>query len=298
MKSPFKPLLAGTLKAEEVDTLTFATPMLGSPKLDGIRAVVIDGVLVTRNLKPVRNKYIQSILGHRKYNGLDGELIVGSATDEECYRNTASGVMSEDGIPEFTFYVFDDFTDVNLPYSKRHRSVVERIFDDQPKQLIPLYNMEIKSVEELNKFEADCLERGYEGVMLRDPDSPYKLGRSTRKEGILLKLKRFVEDEAEIVDFQERMHNANEATINALGHTERSTHKENKIGRNDLGAILVRDKSGNIFPIGSGFNDTQRRDIWANRDAYKGRMVTFSHMEYGGYNLPRFPVFKGFREDI
>ena len=31
---------------------------------------------------------------------------------------------------------------------------------------------------------------------------------------------------------------------------------------------------------------------------YAGRVVSYSHFEIGTKDLPRFPVFRGFREDI
>jgi hypothetical protein len=73
--------------------------------------------------------------------------------------------------------------------------------------------------------------------MLRDPNGPYKFGRSTRKEGYLLKLKRFCDSEAEVIGVVELMHNGNEAKTNALGRTERSTRKAGKTGMGVLGAL-------------------------------------------------------------
>ena len=43
------------------------------------------------------------------------------------------------------------------------------------------------------------------------PNAPYKQGRSTVREGYLLKVKTFLDDEATVVRFEERMHNGNEA---------------------------------------------------------------------------------------
>ena len=54
--------------------------------------------------------------------------------------------------------------------------------------------------EELIDYEQGAVEDGYEGVMLRDPSAPYKYGRSTVRKGYLLKLKRFEDSEAEVID--------------------------------------------------------------------------------------------------
>src|SRR3972149_596598 len=85
-------------------------PMLLSPKLDGIRCLVIDGVAVGRSLKPIPNKYVQLLFGRREFNGLDGELIVDSPIAKEVFQVTSSGVMSIEGQPKVKFYVFDDFS--------------------------------------------------------------------------------------------------------------------------------------------------------------------------------------------
>ena len=51
-----KPMLAAL--CEDVTKLRY--PVIASPKLDGIRALVIDGQLVSRTLKPIPNRYVQS----------------------------------------------------------------------------------------------------------------------------------------------------------------------------------------------------------------------------------------------
>ena len=57
--SDFKVMLASAY-----DEKKLKYPMFASPKLDGIRCFIQDGVAYTRNGKPVRNGVIQSIIGH------------------------------------------------------------------------------------------------------------------------------------------------------------------------------------------------------------------------------------------
>ncbi|MFM7851045.1 MAG: hypothetical protein ACKO96_03815, partial [Flammeovirgaceae bacterium] len=61
------------------------------------------------------------------------------------------------------------------------------------------------------------LERGYEGVMIRGLHGPYKQGRATLKQGWLMKLKEFDDDEAVIIGYEEKMKNNNAAQVNELG---------------------------------------------------------------------------------
>lgn len=286
-----KPLLAATLE----DVKDMKIPSLVSPKLDGIRVLIIDGVAVSRNLKPIRNKHIQTILGDAKYNGLDGEIVVGGGGDSDLFRKTSSGVMSEDGIPDFVYHVFDKW-DVDAPFTTRLAKAGEVCGRSDSHPAIQLLeHIAILNPTALTTYEEETLAEGYEGVMLRDPMGLYKQGRSTLREGTLLKLKRFLQEEATVTGFIERMHNANEAKTNALGRTERSTHKENMVGRNDLGALEVT-RNGVSFSIGSGFTDVERAEIWNNKEKYLGKLVTFKFMAYGDYDAPRFPVFKGFRD--
>ena len=96
-----KPMLCATV----TDISKLRYPYLASPKLDGIRCLIHNGTAVSRNLKPIRNKYIASCL--KGLPPLDGELIVGDPTAPDCFNRTSSGVMSADGEPDFKYYVFD-----------------------------------------------------------------------------------------------------------------------------------------------------------------------------------------------
>ena len=289
-----KPLLAYTI--EDNDILSLKYPVAVTPKLDGIRAVVVDGVCYSRSMKPIRSKAVQELFGKPEYNGYDGELLYGIPTAEDCFNKSTSFVMSEN-IPEgmdkknIIFYVFDKF-DADGGYRERIESV-QKQYGCQVKILRPDL---IFSNEELNEYEQRCLNVGYEGVMVRDPNGRYKQGRSTLKEGIIGKLKRFSDSEAVVIGFEEKMHNQNEAKVNELGYTERSSAKDGLVGAGTLGSLIVHDiKSGVEFSIGSGFNDEQRQHIWDNRDRFLGELVKYKHFAVGAIDKPRFPIFQGIR---
>jgi DNA ligase-1 len=110
-------------------------------------------------------------------------------------------------------------------------------------------------------------------------------------------MKRFSDTEAEIIGYEEKMHNANPATKDAFGRTERSSHQENLVPTGTLGALLVRsDEFTNEFSIGSGFTDELRADLWKRRNQLKGKLVKFKYQPYGVKDVPRFPVFIGIRD--
>ena len=292
--SKFKPLLAASIE----DTATIPYPVFSSAKLDGIRCLIVDGVAVSRSLKPIRNKHVQSLFGSADLNGFDGELIVGEPNASDVYRTTNSGVMSEDGEPDVSFYVFDRWDMPDTPYSERMSSLFSTISKWSNPRIKLVQQYRVQNETELLAIEEGALNEGYEGLMVRSGEGKYKYGRSTLKEFILGKLKRFSDSEFRVVGFTELFHNGNEATTNALGHTERSSHQENKVGRNVLGALVLETEDGQRFQCGTGFTDTLRAEIWAQRDAYLGKFAKVKHFEIGVKSLPRFPVFLGMRDAV
>lgn len=271
-------------------------PCYASTKLDGIRCVILDGVAYSRNMKPMRNRYIQSVLGNSKYNGLDGELTIGPLTAKDLYRKTSSGVMSIDGEPDFRYNVFDDALPEHhgQPYSERLQFVMN---SRVPDLIDPVRQIRINSLRELLELEEKYLTEGYEGVMVRSIDGPYIETRSSVKMGILLKLKRFQDSEATVIGFDEKMHNNNAAEVNELGRTHRSSSKEGLIPTGTLGAITARDlKTGIEFSIGTGLDDACREEIWNNQKKYLGKIVKYKSFNIGVKEKPRFPVFLGWRD--
>lgn len=282
---PFRPLLAYTVE----DTSAIKYPCAVSCKLDGIRCIVIDGVAYSRSMKPIRNKYVQACIGKPEYNNLDGELIVGDPYARDCYRLTNSGVMSEDGEPEFLFHVFDRIG-MDAAFRERFNSIKAL----PHVRVVP--HVTVHDEGALLQIESEWLAKGAEGVMIRSPDGAYKQGRSTAKDGILGKLKRFTDEEFKVIGFEELYHNGNKATINELGYTERSMRKEAMQPTGTLGALLLEHPKG-TFNCGTGFTDADRQEIWDNRDKYIGRLAKIKHFQVGVKDLPRFPVWMGFRDE-
>jgi DNA ligase-1 len=123
------------------------------------------------------------------------------------------------------------------------------------------------------------------------------------REGYLLKRKPFKDSEAIIVGFEEQMENANEAEQDAFGRTKRSKHLEGMIPKDTLGKFLVREIGetpwlDREFAIGTGEGLTQdlRKEIWDNQSKYLGKIVTYKYQPHGIKDLPRLPIWKGFRD--
>ena len=276
-----------------VDTTKLVFPIYASPKLDGIRVIIKDNQVLSRNGKPIPNVFVQSLL--KSYHGLDGELIVGHPTHPNVFQLTTSGVMSIEGTPNVRLYVFDCWY-AEGGIDARYNEVLKITQNSSIVDIEVVPQIVINSLEELYKFEEDCLAKGYEGVMLRYPNAPYKNGRSTVKEGALLKLKRFSDSEAYILGMEPLLRNHNKPTKNALGHTERSSHIYNKVADDLLGALNVKDiHTGVEFSIGSGFTEEQRREIWNKQVELIGSIVKYKYFEVGVKDKPRFPIFCGLR---
>jgi len=287
----FKPLLATQLD----DLTSIKYPVYASFKLDGIRTVIFNGVALSRSLKPIPNKHIQQWAKDNAevLEGVDGEFIVGSPMSETVFRDTTSFVMSHDKVQEFSFYAFDV---VNTePFVDRLNSLKRKVLPDNT---IVLKQVLITSSENLEQFRTDVVAMGYEGVMIRLPGGKYKYGRSSVKEQILLKMKLFKDEEFEIVGYECKYHNSNEAKTNELGRTARSTSKDGMVALDTLGVLYLKTKDGKEFGCGSGFDDKTRDELWAVRDSLKGQLATVKYFDVGGYDVPRFGVFKGIRATI
>jgi len=301
--SDFKPMLACKLS----DPAKLRFPAYVQPKLDGIRASVVNGRLVTRTLKAVPNQSIRDELSDPAYEGLDGELIVGDPTAADCYRRTSSFVMSDNKTGEpWCFYVFD-LHNHRGTFAERYMNLVRRWSGIPGANVLPVRLVPTLTVEDadvLAQVEANFIAMGHEGAILRGPHTRYKFGRASMTAGELIKLKRFEDAEAEIIGVYEEQHNGNVAIRNALGRTERSTAQAGKVGKGTLGGFYVRDlETGIEFKVGTGFSAAERARFWqddfwseARQHQLVGYIIKYKSFKIGVKEKPRHPVFLGFRD--
>ncbi len=286
----FKPMLAATIK----DVKQLKYPLFASPKLDGIRCVILNGKALTRNLKPIPNKFIREYLeGIPELDGFDGEIMLKSGD----FNRVQSAVMSEDGEPDFYYAVFDYHNECAYPYIDRLKKLSSIILALNQSRVTELPQYSVSKEAEVLDLEKEALADGYEGLILRSGYGTYKFGRSTLREAKLMKLKRFDDDEAEVVGVEPLYENRNAPTTNALGRTERSSHQENLVAQKMVGALNVKLKNGKEFSIGTGFDDATRKDLWARKKDIVGQQVKFKYQELSADGIPRFPVFMGFRDE-
>lgn len=285
----FRPMLASPA---DLDAVRY--PIFASPKLDGIRASVVGGKLLSRTLKEIPSRHVFDKLSQPKFEGLDGELIVGAPTSPSCYRDTVSMVMADNKVFSFTYYVFDCFVDPQAPFRARRVLADAKATHDYMERV---EHVLLNNRDELDAYETEQVELGHEGIMLADPDAAYKFGRATTKGGELLKVKRFVDSEAVVIGVEEEMFNGNEAQTNELGRTKRSTAKAGLVGKSTMGALIVRDvKTGVEFNIGTGFTAEDRIKFFdRGGDAAIGLTVKYKSFPVGVKDKPRHPVYLGLR---
>jgi ATP-dependent DNA ligase len=231
---------------------------------------------------------IKAALESAKFDNvvLDGE---GMAAD---WNESSSVMMSKTQKDDSNLYynVFDAMTFVawesQVPektgtYATRVelvKDVVARCDSDRVRQ-VP--HIMAQNEEELKAYFSKCMDDGFEGVMLKTLDTPYKFKRSNN----ILKLKPCVTYEGVIV-----------------GHYEgrRGTKREGIFG-----GFEVVLPNGIVTRVGGGFNDAFRADVQLNGpDSYLGKIVeieaqpdplTKDGLTYDG--KARFPVFVRFRDE-
>lgn len=305
----FQPMLA---TEHEPEKLVF--PLYASPKYDGIRCLgmqIGDKVLpVSRTLKAIPNQHLQAMFNNPYFAGLDGELVVGSPTAHDCMQATTSGVMSMDGVPDFSYYVFDTWCNASTPFHRR-KALLEDVMWDRVipaewyKRLKLVPQFLFQNAEQLAQYEQEKLEEGFEGIMVRSPDGIYKYGRSTVNQGYLLKMKRFADAEAIVIGFEEQMENTNPLETDERGYAKRSTAKEGMVPKGTLGALVVRTiqetplyPAGTEFRLGTGRGLTAavRQHIWDNQVKYLGAIAKYRYQLVGSKNAPRIPIWIGWRD--
>jgi DNA ligase-1 len=235
-------------------------------------------------MKLIPNLYIRKCLGG--LHGMDGELMV-----KGDFNSVQSGVMSVEGEPDFTYHVYDNWTREDSDWKKLRR------VKGYSKFMTLVSTRLINSPEEMSDYIERCISAGYEGAVSRSIHGGYKQGRSTPKEGLLLKLKRFDDSEGVIIGFEEKMKNTNEKKLDERGYAKRTNHKSGMVPAGTLGAIIL-DWNGITVNVGTGFDDKLRQEVWDNRESYMGGLVTFKYQGVSEYGVPRFPTFKGFRKEF
>ena len=268
-------------------------------KLDGVRVLAFfdpdNGTvaLYTRNGKQLHNfGHIENEIREKIMPGfevpmiLDGEMISSSfqALMKQVHRK--ENVKADDA----EFAVFDmiaqhEFSKGKsiLGCSDRHAQLTALFETAKCHDIFVLEKTKVnldtpEGYKKYLAFNKEAVERGFEGVMIKDVDAPYECKRSHH----MLKAKPFIE-----------------VTLNVMAIEEGTGRNEGR-----LGAFVCRGTDGDKtiqVNVGSGFSDAQRDEFWQHRDKIVKQLVevrgdAVTQNQDGTYSLrfPRFKTFRGF----
>lgn len=296
-------------------------PVWGFPKVDGVRGGCYNGpVLTGRSLEPFKNSALVELFSHEDHLGFDGELTIeGHLTcanlggDTLCSLTTgvvnrAKVKKGETELPTNLQWNLFDYLHpdvIDLTYEERYEALadwLEKVSSPVCERIHLLPYTLIENEEQEEAFIQKCLDLGYEGAIFRDPKAKHKSGRATPKLNDFWRFKPTSDKDFICTGFEEAMENQNEAKTNALGRTERSSHKENKVGKGMVGTVLGTDvETGEPVRIGAGrMKHDERIMIWANQAAWIGMAGKYTSLDTGVKDAPRQARFSEWRakEDL
>lgn len=274
-----KPMLAKRFLDYEEDV---SFPVYVQPKLDGIRCVVTPHGLFSRRSEPFQTcPHIAEVLVPLSIAygiQFDGELYNHELKDD--FNQLQSLIMkrkpTSDDLREsrgkVKYYCYD-ILDTGNSFSKRH-GLLEAILNShyELKDVFVLVDTrKIENREDLDSCYADYLESGYEGQMVRI-DENYEHKRSR----YLLKRKEFEDAEFEIAYVEEGVGN-----------------RSGMVGR-----VTCKLPDGRTFGAGVKGGVEVNKSLLAQKDDLPGKMATIVYQNLTPDGIPRFPVFKGLREDL
>lgn len=287
------------MKAENYveDKLVF--PLGAQPKIDGVRGLNMTGAMTSRSLKPFGNRYTNEFYSKPEYVGFDGELAAEDERHPSLCRLTTSATSTIVGQPFTLWHLFDFVTasTAHRAYEERYHLLSERLAILQAQRLagtcrlVPMHVC--RTLEELLYWDQMWLEMGYEGTIIRRLDAPHKQGKSTVKEGGLLRIKRFVEEEAQVLAIIEGRTNLNEQQTNELGRSFRSSHQDNQVPNGMVGSLLcldVKTQKEIIVSAGSMPHD-ERLDFFLHPEKILKQYIKYKTFPKGVKDKPRFPTY-------
>jgi len=227
-----------------------------SEKLDGVRGIWDGRRLISRGGKTIHAP-AWFTRGFPPF-ALDGELW--SARGEfETITSIVRRETPDDRWRQIRYHIFEA---PHQPGGLRQRLGVLRDYlratPDTRITIIP--QITVESAEHLQDFLAEVTATGGEGVVVRDPSTPYQTGRLASA----LKVKTYQDAECVVREIL-----PGKGKFTGL-----------------MGALRCRMTDGLEVNIGSGFTDALR----ANPPP-PGSTVTFKHYGWTGKGKPRFPVY-------
>ena len=227
-----------------------------SEKLDGVRGYWTGNKLISRSGIPFQAP--EWFIRNFPATPLDGELWLGRQQFSELVSIVRR--KAPDAAWKKVRYLIFDAPRIDGGFEKR-LAYVRLWFQRNPNPYADVLQQQVCENEaHLRKKLRQIESIGGEGLMLRKPNSPYEVGRSSN----LLKVKTYEDAEATVI-----------------GHLPGSGKHAGR-----LGALRVELPNGIRFSIGTGFSDRER-----DNPPPIGSIVTFKYYGYHKSGIPRFASF-------
>ena len=228
-----------------------------SEKLDGIRAYWNGRQFLTRNGKPIYAPtwFVQNMPATE----LDGELWIGRGQFQKLASIVLDKIPKDDEWQQVGFYAFD-LPNSDLPFEARQQRLDNLIARSPVEHLNYVRQQWVTDAAEVNAMLKSVVKGGGEGLMIRKPSSLYETGRTDT----LVKLKIKQDAEAVVLAYEQ-----GKGRLRGL-----------------MGSILVKNKDGQEFKIGTGFSDDERKNPPAI-----GSTITYRYQGLTDSGIPRFASF-------
>jgi len=209
---------------------------------------------------------------------LDGELFKQDVPLQDILRATRkqSGDTDRSKDAGIEYHIYDCFildapgSVQNWTFGQRYKVVSDAISDDKYQYIIPVHTRFVPSPKQALKCYENFLTSGFEGGILRNIDSQYKIGHRSAD---LQKLKQFFDAEYEIIGAFEGT-GTEEGLVNWICKTPDG-------------------KEFNVRPRGSF---EERAKLWKNYKKYVGKKLTVTYQEMTKDGIPHICVGTGVRD--
>ena len=268
-----KPMLATSLDKVKPESIEWDTAFV-QPKLDGHRALFVDGVLYSRSGKVINLPHIVDAINASDRQGLhlDGELYLHGKTLQEL-GSLIKKLTPESEQVEYHIY---DVVDENASFSERTEDFEEGYHEFHPKIVVnPTYD--VYDMEEVTMLHKKWREAGYEGTMLRFGTDGYGTDKRSRK---LLKVKEFHDAEFKVVGYEEGKPYIRGDEVYQVP------------------VWICETEDGAKFNVTANGTMQQKDDQWIERDQLVGNLLTVKFHNMSKDNIPQLPIALQWRDDL
>ena len=230
-------------------------PVYVQPKLDGIRCLVYekDGETIFQSRN---HTFFQSFPHIKRVDGLvlDGELYNHSLE----FQDITSMVRKKNhpNLSQLQYHIYD--------------VIGEGTFEERLEKFKGLLGAvetkKVNSEKEIEAYHTHCVERGYEGIIIRNPHGLYRQTRSKD----LLKYKHFKTEEFKVVG-----HSLGKEGIPIF---------ECCVGKHTFGVMMKSSLK-------------EKKEMLLNIKSYYGKWITVKYQELSKDGIPRFPIGIDIRPD-